>query len=205
MFTPKSFAVNDDATLYEFISQHNFATFITIKAELPVITHVPLIVVRKENQIFLEGHMAQQNPHALLLDKTSISTAVFTGPHAYISHKSYRQQPSVPTWNYTAVHVQGPVSVMTPAELNDHLRRSLELYESEGDDIDVEYKNRLSQLIIGFKLEVKVIQGKFKLSQNKPEEEQRRVIDGLNKSGLIEDKVLKEFMEGRLRKAEKSE
>ncbi len=39
-------------------------------------------------------------------------------------------------------------------------------------------------MIVGFEIEVQEIQGKFKLNQNRPAEDQRRVVAQLAESGL---------------------
>lgn len=37
---------------------------------------------------------------------------IFHGPHAYVSPTDYLSSFNVPTWNYTAVSVDGPIELL---------------------------------------------------------------------------------------------
>jgi transcriptional regulator len=49
----------------------------------PAITHAPLQFERSRN--VLVGHMARANPHAKALVDGATVTAIFHGPHVYVS------------------------------------------------------------------------------------------------------------------------
>src|SRR4029077_1625671 len=55
-------------------------------------------------------------------------------------------------------------------------------YASEWETLDPAYRERMLRQIVGFEIEVTKIEGKFKLSQNRPREDQANVIASLEKS-----------------------
>ena len=119
-------------------------------------------------------------------------TAVFTGPHAYVSPNWYVTQGLVPTWNYAAVHVTGPVSVVEDthdlAQLVDELA---DIFERDREDPWIpDYPQAMLDAIVGFRLNVTSIEVKFKLSQNRSAEDRARVTQALES----EHSVLAEMM-----------
>jgi transcriptional regulator len=80
----------------------------------------------------------------------------------------------VPTWNFAVVHATGKLRpVEGHKELNELLSKLIakfENYEGTGYDfakIDDSYKNGLMGGIIGFEMEVELLEGKFKLGQDR--------------------------------------
>src|SRR5204862_6723933 len=132
----------------------------------------------------LVGHMARANPQwREAAGQTAL--AVFSGPHAYVSPSWYEAGQVVPTWNYAAVHAYGCVRVIEDeGALLDIVRRSVEVYERNmprpwsfaGSETYVE--RRLAH-IVGFRIEVESIEGKWKLNQNHPAERRKKVIRAL--------------------------
>jgi transcriptional regulator len=111
---------------------------------------------------------------------------VFSGPHAYVSPSWYGEPGTVPTWNYVAVHAYGTFHVVDDREgVLDILRRSVLTYESPRSepwrfDESEPQIERMLKAILGFRIEVTRLEGKWKLSQNHPEERRRRVARALN-------------------------
>ena len=133
----------------------------------------------------LLGHMARANPHWRHFGDGA-SIAVFHGPHTYVSPSWYAEPASaVPTWNYAVAHVHGIVELM---DADREKRRLLDdmvaRYESlrprpwrlqlEGAALEA-----MLGAIVGFRLRVDRIDAKFKLSQNRSEEDRERVIGAL--------------------------
>jgi transcriptional regulator len=153
-----------------------------------VASHIPLLLVRHGSPFgHLEGHVAKPNDQ--WRDAAGEALAVFTGPHAYVSPRWYQAEGVVPTWNYTAVHAYGPLETVTdPAELRDLLRRALAVYERGADapwtlERSGEVVDRLVKGIVGLRIPISRLEGKWKLSQNHPAERQERVIAALEEQG----------------------
>jgi transcriptional regulator len=185
VYTPAHFNETDSAELLEFICSHPFGALITQnpEASVPAITHVPFVALcQPDGSLTLQGHVARANPHGALLASGSVSAAVFTGPHAYISPAWYTVSPAVPTWNYTAVHVTGSVRLLDLQEsllALAELTRVNEAYAQSGwslDSLEPSYLEKMAQGTIGFELKAQRIEGKFKMSQNRSEADRQSVI-----------------------------
>jgi transcriptional regulator len=92
----------------------------------------------------------------------------------------------VPTWNYAVVHAHGRARLMDEAELHELVIELSNAYESgrpkpwRAGDLPAAYASSMLQHITGFEVEVERLEGKFKLSQNRPAEVPR-VIEALER------------------------
>lgn len=195
MYIPASFAVDDPGTLQEFIERYPFATLISTGDDSAV-THLPLLLDAETDSLI--GHLAKANPHAKRLDGEK-TLAIFHGPHAYISPSWYEPGPAVPTWNYAVVHVQGTTQLLTEAETKAVLDRTVRKFESTQDspwrnELPDDLEASLLQSIVGFRIRISKIEGKFKLGQNRSEADQAGMLARL-KSGSTGDQDLAAFIE----------
>ena len=116
--------------------------------------------------------------------------AIFSGPHAYISPSWYAGGPSVPTWNYVDVHAYGSVRLVEDRDwLRGLLRRLTERHEAGNpapwrmQDLPEAYLAGMLEGIVGFDIAVTRLEGKYKLSQNRPAADRPRVIAALERQG----------------------
>ena len=63
MYTPINFQVIDLNKIVNLVQNNGFATVITIKQDVPLVSHLPLMIERKENSLTLLGHTARANEH----------------------------------------------------------------------------------------------------------------------------------------------
>ena len=189
MYIPKAFEVSDRAVLDAFIDNNSFATLVSAVDGTLFATHLPLILDRAQSpQGILLGHVAGANPHWRGFDGQHEALAIFHGPHAYISPRWYATSPAVPTWNYAAVHVYGvPHVVEDHAWLSDLVDRLITIYEAGMPQpwpgvLPADFKANLLKAIVGFVLDITRVEGKFKLSQNRPLEDQLGVVRHLEAS-----------------------
>ena len=172
---------------------HPFATLITPHAGEPNITHLPLLHVADcEPHGTLFGHFARANPHATHAAEAE-SIAVFHGPHAYVSPSWYGDPVNaVPTWNYTVVHAHGTIQLAAePAETRAILDALINRFEALRAKpwkvaMDAAKLDALVRAIVGFRLRIKRVDAKFKLSQNRTPEDQHRVADALAVDGYAD-------------------
>jgi transcriptional regulator len=197
MYVPEAFAVDDEATLVEFMAAHDFATLVTAGREGPFASHVP-VVLERERRV-LQFHVAAANPHAGMADGER-ALVMFTGPHGYVSPGWYTAGPAVPTWNYAAVHVHGRVRPITErAQLTALLAKLVAAHEPRGSAwkmgaLPDDYMSRMIADIAGFEISIDRIEGKFKLSQNRSAADRAAVIAALEGSSRNDDRVLADFM-----------
>jgi transcriptional regulator len=166
------------------MAAHSFATLISPHADDPAVTHVPLLLEPGGRLGILTGHFARGNPHCALLE-SSEALAIFHGPHAYVSPAWYATHPSVPTWNFAAVHARGRARLVHDADaLGEIVRKLVAYYESGRRDpwqmqLPDDYRDQMLQGIVGFHIEITGLTGKFKLSQNRPRKDRALVIEAL--------------------------
>ena len=180
-YVPPHFAAQDQHAIFELIARHPFATLISVADEEPVVTHLPLLLSADG---MLLGHVAKANPHAALLAEDAQVTAIFHGPHAYVSPTWY-EQPGVPTWNYAAVHVRARVHTREGEAAQSLLDTMIDAFDhdplGEAGTRHMRADERAPMLaqIHCFALEILRIDGKFKLSQNKTLADRQHVISAL--------------------------
>jgi transcriptional regulator len=198
-YIPPHFRVDDPETLLAFMQAHGFVDLVSTTDGQLQVSHVPLLAQRDADGTFrLTGHVARANPHWQVLERATDVAAIFWGPHAYVSPAWYEAQPSVPTWNYAVVHAHGRVRLTDEAELHEVVHELSAKYEVgrakpwKLGDQPAPYVHSMLQHIVGFEMTVERLEGKFKLSQNRPAEIDR-VIAGLEHDGESE---LAGFMRG---------
>jgi len=138
----------------------------------------------------LVAHFARANPHWGRIDEGSRGLAIVSGPDAYVSPSWYRAKAEhgkvVPTWNYSTVHLSGPVRVIDDADwLRSLVTRLTQRHESERDDpwavsdAPEGYITTMIRGIVGIEMVVTLAEGKAKLSQNRSDEDRAGVVAGL--------------------------
>jgi transcriptional regulator len=202
MYVPTTFKVDDLPTIHAAIKDAGLATLVTYGSEGLDASHVPLVLDPKEGAYgTLYGHVARANGQW----KTAADVdalAIFRGPDAYISPTWYRTKEEtgevVPTWNYVAIHAKGPLSFFDDASrLLDLVTRLTEHYERPRaapwsvSDAPAEYIQRQLKAIVGFRLEIRDLQGKWKMSQNRSADDRRGVVAGLQAEGSPVATVMK--------------
>jgi len=189
MYVPKHFATDDRKAIAELIRNFGFATLITVTDGVPFATHCPLLYDTDAGPHgTLLGHIARANPQWYHFAGGGEVLAIFQGPHAYVSPSWYGQHPSVPTWNYIAVHAYGAARVIEGPVVRDILARLVATYEAKDSDWSMAalpegYMTGMERGIVAFEIPVTRLEAKTKLSQNRGMEDRKRVIARLQALG----------------------
>lgn len=188
MYSPPNFLSKDENEMMKFMTEFPFATLISVRNGDSVISHLPLTPIKADGKTILIGHLARANDHWKILSQQS-STAIFHGPHTYITPKWYKDD-DVPTWNYSVIHAQGRIdTIESYDELVDCLKILTHHVESlwpSGWNFNIPKEltgSSLQKSIIGIKMKVENLQYKKKLSQNRSKEDRLGVIKGLESRG----------------------
>jgi transcriptional regulator len=190
LYVPRHFAAADRAAIARLLHDHPFATLVTPAAPEPLVSHLPLLCVAdREPHGTLIGHFARANPHAAAA-AAGESIAVFHGPHAYVS-PSWYEEPSgaVPTWNYAVVHAHGTVELARDdAETRAILDALVARFESPRVapwrlGLARERLDAMVGAIVGFRMKVRRLDAKFKMSQNRSPGDRARVASALAAEG----------------------
>jgi len=190
VYLPPHFTETRPDVLIGHIERHDFGLLVTHGADGIESSQIPFLVERRGEQIRLQGHLARPNPQVADLAAAAEALAVFTGPHAYISPSWYQAAPAVPTWNYATVHVYGaPRLIDDPEWLRSLLLRLSARHEAREaapwrmEDLPEPYVQSMLKGIVGVELAVTRLEGKFKLSQNRPAADRPRIVERLEARG----------------------
>ncbi len=189
MYVPDLYAQHDVPILHDFMRQHSFATLITQHEGAPFASHLPVMVdSRIGAQGALIGHMARNNPQSRDFAAGVEVLAIFHGPHAYVSGAWYEPGPmTVPTWNYVAVHAYGCARILPEEEMIETLHGLVDENEKGHEtpwklELTPALRQRALPAIVGFEITLQRLEGKFKLGQNRSEQDRQNVIAQLAQS-----------------------
>ncbi|MBU3541150.1 FMN-binding negative transcriptional regulator [Polynucleobacter sp. UB-Tiil-W10] len=192
MYLPKHFLVEDQTVLAHLISEYPLATIVANLDGHFEINHLPLMLSTDKTKLY--GHVARMNPLVKVAGSSNLLvTAIFNGPNAYITPSWYPSKQKggkvVPTWNYAAVHAEGSIKLIDdPQWIRAHVSQMTNTHEPtyqsswKLDDAPEEYVQMMLKAIIGIEIDIKSLTGKFKLSQNRPEQDYAAVVEKLSKS-----------------------
>jgi transcriptional regulator len=203
VYLPAAFAENDTAKLHEFIRQNGFGVLASQGEGGLIASHLPLRFDAKAGPHGqLLGHMARANRQWRQVEDEVL--VIFSGPHTYVSPSWYEEDGTVPTWNYVAVHVYGTFHLVEGRDgLLDILRQSVLTYESPRPepwflDESAPHIETMLQAIVGFRIEITRLEGKWKLSQNHPQERRQRVVRALEAHPDWDSQAIARLMSERL-------
>lgn len=206
MYNPSHFREERLPVLHEAIRQTRLCSLVTLCSDGLEASHIPVLLEAEEGPNgTLYGHLARANQQWKQTDKGVAALALFVGPDAYISPSWYAAKAEhgkvVPTWNFVTVHARGDI------EFFDDRDRLLPLVTKLTDrhegkradpwavsDAPADFIDGFLKAIVGFRLPIAKIEGKWKLSQNRSEADRRGVVAGLNAEGDMADKAIAELM-----------
>jgi transcriptional regulator len=202
MYSPKFNQAADRDVLIEAMRAYSFAILFgpqsTPDAPAPLVaTHLPLVVKDEGEHGLIEGHFAKANRHWQSLAGRE-TLVVFPGPHSYISPTLYVESLSVPTWNYIAIHAYGILSLVEDEPGKDALLSGLiqanePAYAEKWRAMPEGFRRTMLAGIVGFRIPISRIEGKFKLSQNRAELE-RRNVHAAQAAGTADEQALASWM-----------
>ncbi|MBM3782726.1 MAG: FMN-binding negative transcriptional regulator [Acidobacteria bacterium] len=181
MYTPSHFREERPDVLEAFIRAHPLAALVLPGPDGLEATHVPLLL---EDGV-LRGHVARANP--IWRSAGAEALAIFHGAQIYVSPAWYPSKAAdprvVPTWNYIAVHAYGPLRVVENRDaLLGIVTRMTETFEAPRSepwrvsDAPASYIDGLLNAIAGIEIPISRLEGKWKASQNRTEEDREAVL-----------------------------
>jgi transcriptional regulator len=172
-----------------------FANLVTMGSEGLDATPLPLMLDPSDGPHgSLIGHIARANPQWRTTDKAHEALAIFSGPDSYITPSYYETKrltgKVVPTWNYVTVHARGRISFFQePEALLELVRRLTDRHEGERpapwavSDAPADFIQSQLRAIVGLRLEITQLAGKWKMSQNRSPADRAGVVAGLRADG----------------------
>jgi transcriptional regulator len=173
MYLPTQF--NVPAFAEELMIEHPFASLVSTDDEgFPYLTHLPLHLDRRGEDLYIIGHCARANPHWKYLQERPEALIAFLGPQSYMSPSVYPDLARVPTWNYLSVQVKAEASIVEGHATKDIILKQLIAdhepeYAAQWRALPDSYTDPMLSAIVAFELKVLDVRSKFKLNQHRPE------------------------------------
>jgi transcriptional regulator len=195
VYVPASFKEEQVPVLHDAIRRTGLAMLVTMGPGGLQASHVPMLLDAEPAPFgTLHGHVARANPQWRTSAADVEALAIFVGPDAYITPAWYATKAEtgkvVPTWNYVAVHAYGPLSFFDDPDrllaLVTKLTMSHEAARPEPwavSDAPAEYVQGMLRSIVGFEMPIARLEGKWKMSQNRPGRDVAGVVEGLAREG----------------------
>src|ERR1700693_4369252 len=197
MYIPSFNRVENREAINAFIQAHSFATLITTNEGGIVASHLPVLLDEKTN--VLRSHMARANEQWKHFAGAEEVLCIFHGPHAYVSPSWYEEQDTVPAWNYAVADVYGKPALVDDAELKQIVFDTTAKFESPMPTpwtipLSEQEITAMLKAIVGFKIDITRVEGKFKLGQNRSREDQDKMLRNLQNAPDAESRALAEFI-----------
>lgn len=195
MYQPAIFKQDNVQMMQKLIMENPLAVLVTLSDNKLQANHIPLILhAELADKGVLRGHVSKANPLWRKFDSTANVLAIFRGMDHYISPSWYPSKNEhgkvVPTWNYAVVHASGQMRTFRQRnQLLDHISRLTSKLEKEREkvwqvsDAPEDYLERQLNGIVGIEINIEKLEGKWKMSQNRPEKDRDGVVAGLQEEG----------------------
>jgi transcriptional regulator len=197
MYVPPKFAV-DDEDAWKIVDDAGAGMLVIQTPEGMASVYVPILV--SEDRLLLETHVARANPWWKAVGEGTEVLALFLAASAYVTPSYYPSRAEipgvVPTWNYVAAEIHGRATIHDDLEwkwrqsglVTDRFERGRDP-EWSADVLDEKYREGQLKAIVGIAIEVVSIDGKAKLSQNRPEIDRVNVREKFFEGSLSEQNV----------------
>jgi transcriptional regulator len=188
MYTPPMFKADRAASL-AFAQARGFGTVCAWDGSKPIASALPFVLTSTDDGTpQLAFHVARHNPMLKFADGKSNWLMAVTGSDAYVSPDWYVSPDQVPTWLYQAVHLAGPVRMMSDQELGPHLDALSAKFEAWlapkppwlSSKMTAGRLDAMKKAIVGLVMTVEEVEGSFKLNQHKSETDYAAVAGALS-------------------------
>ena len=197
MYVPPKHAIDEEAA-WAVVREAGAGMLVVAAPDGLRSVFVPVIVSDDRTKVL--SHVAKANPWWRTVDDGDEVLGLFLVASAYVSPSNYPSRfespGTVPTWNYVAAEVRGRARVHDDAQWLHHQVRELTDQFEAGrsprwrvEDAPGEYVDRQVKAIVGVEIDVVSIEGKAKLSQNRPDIDHDSVRDNFARGTPAERNV----------------
>jgi len=185
MYIPAHFDESRPEVLHQLITDHPFGSLVSNSAGVLDANHLPFHLNAAQGPLgTLHAHVARANPLWQELRDGDEVLVIFRAGDAYISPSWYPSKADlhrqVPTWNYIVAHAHGRVRIRDDERyVRGMVARLTRSHEAplpapwKMSDSPAEFIDTLLRAIVGIEIDITLLQGKRKLSQNKDERDLR--------------------------------
>jgi transcriptional regulator len=208
MYIPRANKEERVSVLHKLMKDQPFASLITVGSTGLFASHIPMVLEQNGAMGQLRGHISRANTQWRDYTPSVEALAIFSGPQHYITPNWYLEKQEtgkvVPTWNYVVVHAYGCLKVIEDGEwLMTHLASLTNIHEADSPvpwkigDAPADYIAALTKGIVGLEMTIERLEGKWKVSQNRSEQDRDGVAKGLAELNTSESLEMKALVERR--------
>jgi transcriptional regulator len=206
LYLPAYFNETRPEVMHALMRAHPLCTLVTQCESGLVGNHVPVQTLDEPAPLgCIRGHIARANPLWWDYRAETQALAIFQGPQVYISPSFYPSKAKtgevVPTWNYTVVHASGTLRfIQDTGWLRDFVAGLTATHEAPRsppwkiDDAPPPYIDKMLTLIVGFEFSIATLSGKWKVSQNRSQADQKGVISNLRNAHDADSREMAEML-----------
>jgi transcriptional regulator len=208
MYIPRANQEDRIPVLHKLIEDQPFASLVTMGSSGLFASHIPMVLEQNGALGQLRGHISRANTQWRDYTPSVEALAIFSGPQHYITPNWYLEKQEtgkvVPTWNYVVVHAYGCLKIIEDGEwLITHLTSVTNIHEADSPvpwkigDAPADYIASLSKGIVGLEITIERLEGKWKVSQNRSEQDRSGVAIGLETLNTTQSLEMKALVEKR--------
>jgi len=194
MYQPPHFREDARDAQHALIRTHPLGLLITAGPAGLLANPIPFLLDDVGSYGTLRAHLARANPQGQELAAVEECLIVFQGPQGYVSPGWYASKREhgrvVPTWNYATVHAWGrPRLIEDAAWLGRQIADLTALRETPRADpwavadAPAPFVTAQVRALVGVEIPISRIEGKWKMSQNRPEADRIGVVAGFRADG----------------------
>jgi transcriptional regulator len=206
MYIPRANQEDRIPVLHKLIGDQPFASLVTMGSSGLFASHIPMVLEHNGRLGQLRGHISRANTQWRDYIPSVEALAIFSGPQHYITPNWYTEKQEtgkvVPTWNYVVIHAYGYLKIIEDSEwLMAHLARLTNIHEADSPvpwkigDAPADYIASLTKGVVGLEITIERLEGKWKVSQNRSEQDRSGVARGLSELNTTESLVMKALVE----------
>jgi len=198
MYLPEIFREDRLDILHALMRAHPLATLVTTGSGGLLANLAPFLIVEDGAKGTLRAHLAKANDQVNALREGCEALVVFQGPNAPVTPSWYPSKAEhgkvVPTWNFAMVQARGRARVIDEPDwlrgqvealtVSQESRRANPWHVSDAPE---EFIATMLKGVVGIEIVIDHIEGKWKVSQNRPEPDRRGVAEGLRRENAGED------------------
>lgn len=194
MHRPAAFREDRPEVMHDLIRAYPLGVVVSVSADRLDAAHLPFVVEAKGEFGRLLAHMPRADAQVEVLRGASEVLVIFRGPDAYVSPSWYPSKAvdgrAVPTWNHVTVQAWGrPRIIEDAAWIRRQIEQLTNLQEAgrpepwSVSDAPEAYVAGMLNALVGLEIEITRMEGKWKVSQNRPEADRLGVVEGLMADG----------------------
>jgi transcriptional regulator len=104
----------------QFAAERGFGVIVAADEHGPRASHVPFVLMRREDGVIVQFHLTARNPIVELADGRRRFLLIVAGDDCYVSNDWYASRDNVSTWLYEAVHLSGVAHLREQTENRGH-------------------------------------------------------------------------------------